>query len=168
MGSNAGCFFKVASAGDTVYIRVHGYASAVCCPTFKAFVDKMTDEGKRSFVVDLGPCKMMDSSFMGTLLSVIEPEGGIQRKLVVINADEKNYMLLQSVGLTKVLTILEGDIKVPKNLTLHKIEVQRATRQELMQTVERAHNRLIEVDENNRKRFEPLKKALAKEFPEEK
>ncbi|MCX7704351.1 MAG: STAS domain-containing protein [Planctomycetota bacterium] len=167
MKDDAGCFFKVASAGETVYIKVHGYALAVCCPTFRAFVEKMTEEGRRTFIVDLGACKMMDSSFMGTLLGIMECEEGIQRKLIIINADERNYNLLQGVGLTRVLTILKTDVGVPKNLVLHKLRVKRVSKDKLREAVEEAHRRLVEVDESNRKRFEPLRKALLKEIAEE-
>jgi len=167
MGSEPDCFFRVASAGDTVYIKVFGFASAVCCPTFKAFVERMTKAGKKAFVVDLGGCKLMDSSFMGTLLGILDEGKKNARKVVIINADKRCYSLLQSVGLTRVMAVHRRGVAVPKGLSLHRLRVQRAGKEKLRRIVEEAHDRLIAVDESNRKRFEPLLKALAKEFEKE-
>jgi len=167
MGSEPDCFFRVASAGDTVYIKVFGFASAVCCPTFKAFVERMTKAGKKAFIVDLGGCRLMDSSFMGTLLGVLDEGAEGSRRIVIINADKRCYSLLQSVGLTRVMAVHRKCMSVPEGLSLHRLKVQRAGKEKLRRIVEEAHDRLITVDESNRKRFEPLLKALAKEFGKE-
>lgn len=66
----------------------------------KEFVVRMIAKGRQEFVLDLGACELMDSTFMGMLTSVAFQLREVQSgQLRVVRANERNFSLLESLGL---------------------------------------------------------------------
>jgi anti-sigma B factor antagonist len=85
---------------------VEGKGSFQNSPVLKEFTKGMLDRGHRIFIVDLGRCPVMDSTFMGTLaglaLRLREFGDGF---LKVTNVNERNSDLLQNLGLNNLFEI---------------------------------------------------------------
>lgn len=153
---------RVATAAETVYIKVDGEGVAHLCPTLRTFIERMVKANKESFIVDLADCRYVDSSFLGTLLSVIEH----QKRIVVINARRNVTDRFDLLGLTQIIPIKSG-VAVPFSLSLHRLPVGVADKRALAEAVERAHRQLIKADRRNRARFAALLKLLKKELQQQ-
>ncbi|RKY16036.1 MAG: hypothetical protein DRP82_00150 [Planctomycetota bacterium] len=156
-----GSALRVATAADTVYIRVEGEGTANVCPTLRAFLMRMVTAGKRAFVVDLLKCRYVDSSFMGTLLEVVTEH---RRRVVIINASENVASRFELLGLVQFMPIKKGNVSIPNTISVHRLPIRSTDKRTLTEVVERAHKQLIKADKRNRERFEPLLKLLRKEL----
>src|SRR5919204_5152844 len=61
---------QVGVNGPAVWVRVEGKGNFLNSGNLKEFAREMVDRGYREFVIDLGNCAMMDSTFMGTMAGV--------------------------------------------------------------------------------------------------
>ena len=98
-----GCNQKV------VCIRVQGKGSFQNSAGVKRFAKAMVNRGFRDFVVDLAGCPVMDSTFMGTLTGIAFRlrelgYGGLH----VFNANERNTLSLEGLGLDQILSLENG------------------------------------------------------------
>jgi hypothetical protein len=164
--------FAVARAGDAVYVRVTGLGTMANAPILKAFVDKMIEEGFRRFVVDLEPCRGIDSTFMGTLLDVAtsaregprppkksasdEGEPGV----LLVNVDDHCRKQLVSVGLDAFLPIAPDKVVLPSGLELRALDMADVPPQERLKLVLKAHQELVAIDARNEAKFGPFLKDL--------
>lgn len=166
--------FEVARAGDAVYVRVSGLGNMGNAPVLKAFVDKMLEEGYRRFVVDLGPCRGIDSTFMGTLLDVATSarEGAKPYKksladsdegepgVLLVNVDDHCRKQLVSVGLDAFLPIAGEKAVLPPGLELRALESADVAPQERLKLVLKAHQELVAIDQRNEAKFGAFLKDL--------
>ncbi len=92
--------FADTESGLPVWVRVEGKGTFQNSPGLKDFSRKLIEAGRTAFVVDLGNCPAMDSTFMGTLAGIAlrlrEVGGG---ELWVVNRNERNADLLSGLGL---------------------------------------------------------------------
>ena len=91
---SAACF------AHEVWIRVEGRGNFQSSGSIKRFVHAMIQRGHRSFVVDLGSCEHMDSTFMGTLTGISQNLRELgQGSLLALNVSARNVELLENLGL---------------------------------------------------------------------
>jgi anti-sigma B factor antagonist len=85
---------------------VEGKGSFQNSPALKEFTKGMLERGHRRFIIDLGACPVMDSTFMGTLagLALRLREFG-DGSLLVRNVNERNSDLLRNLGLNNLFEI---------------------------------------------------------------
>ena len=78
----------------------------------------MLERGYRHFVVDLNSCTVMDSTFMGTLAGIaLRLREFGNGSLLVRNANERNWDLLQNLGLNNLFDVeSKGSELVTENL----------------------------------------------------
>jgi anti-sigma B factor antagonist len=157
----------VGSTKGTVWIKVEGRGNFENSPNIKELAKTMISKGSSSFILDLEQCELMDSTFLGTLASVAfnlrEVEGG---ELRVINANERNFTLLESLGLDHLFNIeADANQEVPQHLMQTpatggmKIEDQR-------EVILTAHEALVEADPRNEFRFRDVIDFLRNEISE--
>lgn len=164
--------FEVARAGDVVYVRVSGLGNMGNSPVLKAFADKMLEEGFRRFIVDLGACRGIDSTFMGTLLDVAttaregarpgsrsgsdDGEAGV----LLVNVDDHCRKQLASVGLDAFLPIAADRARLPDGLELRSLETKDVPPQERLKLILKAHQELVAIDQRNEAKFGAFLKDL--------
>lgn len=154
---------KVARSGDAVYVRVSGPGNVKICPTLQDFAKRMLVEGYRKFIVDLGECSTMDSTFMGTLVEIASLAPPMAESLMVINAQPHCEGLLEGLGLDNVLRIKRGSTDVP-GVRLEPLPEYAATQTERMRLIRTAHENLVKIDERNEEEFGPFLRQLTKEM----
>ena len=100
----------VARSADLGYIKVVGRGSFQNSGCIKAFYQQLLKEGVGRFVVDLGACTYLDSTFLGILLGLglklREAGSGVLR---ILNASPRNLELLKNLGLDRLISIEGGD-----------------------------------------------------------
>lgn len=157
----------VGSIGPTVWIKVEGRGSFENSINIKDLAKAMISKGRSSFVLDLQKCELMDSTFLGTLASVAfnlrEIEGGTLR---VVRANERNFSLLESLGLDHLFDI---EAETPREAP---VELQQAasspggTSADQRAVILAAHEALVEADPRNAVRFRDVIDFLRIEIAE--
>jgi anti-sigma B factor antagonist len=160
--------FFVARTAEGAYVRVHGMGNMHNAPTLNAFAEKMMEDGYCRFVLDLGPCRGVDSTFMGTLLGISsrakenakkKEEGG----LILINVGDRCRNQLSSIGLDAFLTFHETPQKVP-DAEFRRLGGKEVSPKERLQLILKAHHDLVAYDKRNESKFGPFLRSILKDI----
>lgn len=162
-----GCNQKV------VCIRVQGKGSFQNSAGVKTFATAMINRGHREFVVDLGKCPVMDSTFMGTLTGVALRlrelgHGGLH----VVNSNERNVDLLQGLGLDQILSLeLNGsehptdpEIEAQNSAGEEALRAEPLGKREMTETMIAAHQALVDADRQNFTKFKDVIEYLKQDL----
>jgi anti-anti-sigma regulatory factor len=60
----------VARCAETVVLRITGTGNLATAPALNDFLEKQRSAGYRRYIFDLGPCRGMDSTFMGCMVGL--------------------------------------------------------------------------------------------------
>jgi len=146
---------QAAIAGDKIFIRVTGRGSFKVSATLKQFIAGILSKQPVSFVVlDLAECIGMDSTFMGVLAGLSGRLKQSGQTLELINLSEKNALLLATLGVDKVIAHYSHSHghELPVEMA-QSLSTAEATKKDLAETALRAHETLVELNEENRPRF---------------
>ena len=158
--------------GDLVWVRVRGRGSFEVSPHLKQFADKQFEIGRKRFVIDLEECQLMDSTFMGTLLGIasrMEKDG----VLAVVNANDRNRMLMRNLGLNLLLDLDESgeEWSEERQLVAHCLRSMDTSkdvgREETATVMLEAHEALSDLRKENRPRFRDVIDYLKDELDQE-
>jgi len=156
---------RVGSVGRTVWVKVDGRGTFQNSPGVKEFVSQMIRRGHREFVVDLGGCELMDSTFMGTLAGIALRLREIgQGELKAVNANARNSGLLENLGLDQLFSVEQGPAEqAPESLQ----EAEGSGDEDAKGTVLAAHEALIEADAHNAVKFKDVVEYLRQELEQD-
>ncbi len=152
------------------WIRVEGRGTFQNSLYLKRVLQQTMKAGVKHFVIDLERCPMMDSTFLGTLtgaaLRLREAEEG---SLSVLNANDRNDQLLESLGLDHLLDVDREGKAWPEErrraagLIAHCRDVGSPPAEDQTEHVLEAHQALAEVSDDNACRFKDVIEFLEKE-----
>jgi anti-sigma B factor antagonist len=157
----------VGVTGKTVQIRLQSKGSFQNSPALKEFAKEMFDRGYRTFVVDLGRCPVMDSTFMGTLAGIaLRLREAGSGSLQVVNVNERNYELLRNLGLNNLFEIGSksaepSPVEAGSTALDQQDAVSRSGQAECM--IE-AHEALVGADPDNLARFKDVLEYLRQDL----
>jgi anti-anti-sigma regulatory factor len=101
----------VAHSGDLGFVKVVGRGSFQNSGCLKAFYLQLLKEGVNQFVIDLGSCTYLDSTFLGILLGLgLKLREGGKGPLNILNASPRNLELLRNLGLDRLINIAGGNL----------------------------------------------------------
>lgn len=125
----------------------------------------MIQRGNRDFVVDLGACELMDSTFMGTLAGVALRLREIgQGGLRAVNVNIRNTALLENLGLDQLFVVEAGpSTDAPPSLR----QADPGREEDAKGTVLEAHEALIQADSQNAVKFKDVVEYLRQELAQE-
>ncbi len=150
----------------TVCIKVDGRGTFQSSGGLKDFIKQMIHRGFRDFVVDLGNCDLMDSTFMGTLagaaLRLRELDHG---GLKVVRANPRNRDLLCGLGLDQIFDVTTGGIDQPMPET-RPVAATGQDRELQRETMLRAHEALAKADSANAVKFRDVIEFLRQDTGE--
>ncbi|MEQ8822141.1 MAG: STAS domain-containing protein [Sumerlaeia bacterium] len=152
----------VLSDDDIAVVRVHGRGSFQNSVFLERFAKHLQEQGRPAeFIVDLGECETLDSTFMGMLASVSQTQKRAGRhQLVVVNVNDHVRRLLKTLGLTYLLEIHESETTRATD-ALAKADLKPAEQEDIsrldqiLHTLE-AHKTLVELDGENEVRFQSV------------
>ena len=148
--------------------RVLGRGSYKVSRSLKDFASRVMDSGNAVFLVDLQHCVGMDSTFMGVLAGLSQrqqKENG--RKVILTGVSEKLVNLMKTLGLSQLVEIQEDP---PETETQDLTELKRVKETPLdsANTMLEAHEKLVEIDEDNRLRFQDVLEYLREDIQRQK
>lgn len=158
-----------------VVVRVWGRGSFLNSMELKELADRVADThgpGNYHFVIDLGECSTMDSTFMGTLASV----GLRQRRegsdeLCIVNTNEQSFRLLQTLGLAHFISVRKNDACGTGRASegdFLQTDRQAPSRTDRIVHMIEAHEKLVDANSDNAVRFESVLKYLRESLEREK
>lgn len=154
----------VGSSDRIVWIKVDGRGTFQNSPGVKEFVKQMIHRGSRDFVVDLGGCELMDSTFMGTLAGValrLRELG--QGSLKAINVNPRNAGLLENLGLDQLFVVEVGEA-APAPTDLREASEPQTDEAAQKAAVLSAHEALVRADAANAVKFKDVIEYLRQEL----
>ena len=99
--------YLVARTGTTVYVRAVGLANMKNAPMLDAFLQEEIRLQATTACVDLSACTGMDSTFMGVMVGCSQQLVKCSGRLVIVNPTEHNFRLLEMLGVSAVLPVIE-------------------------------------------------------------
>lgn len=130
----------------------------------KDYVQRMIAKGQKEFILDLGKCELMDSTFMGMLTSVAFLLRDIDNgQLSVVRANARNFSLMESLGLDHLFHV-EPESTAPAPETLKEATCPVTTPDEQKTAILIAHEALVEADPRNAVRFQDVIEFLRQEI----
>src|SRR5271155_5397389 len=101
----------VARSADLGFVKVVGRGSFQNSGCLKAFYQQLLKEGVTRFVIDLGACTYLDSTFLGILLGLgLKLRESGQGLLNILNASSRNLELLRNLGLDRLIQVSAGSL----------------------------------------------------------
>ena len=101
----------VARSGDLGFVKVVGRGSFQNSGCLKAFYLQLLKEGVSRFIIDLGACTYLDSTFLGILLGLgLKLRETGKGLLHVLNASTRNLELLRNLGLDRLIQVSGGSL----------------------------------------------------------
>lgn len=156
--------FLVNAYEDPVIIKINGKASFTNSTPVKELFDRLTEQGKKRFVLDFGNCTGMDSTFLGVLAGLgiklmrKDPPGSV----VLCRLGSRNQELIRNLGLHRLVTMDDGSESARIGEAeggLEKVEGsghENRTEIENARLVLQAHENLVEVDDSNKTKFQDV------------
>jgi len=152
---NAIVTVSVACFDREIWIRVDGRGNFQGSSSIRKFVHAMIERGYRQFVVDLGSCEHMDSTFMGTLAGISQNLRDLGHgSLVVLNVSPRNVALLENLGLNLLFSVqaMGAELQIPaeKGAKLLPLPTETGLEKEIVVS---AHEALVAANPENASRF---------------
>jgi anti-anti-sigma factor len=162
---------QVGVNGEAVWVKVEGRGTFLNSGSLKEFTREMVNRGYREFVIDLGDCAMMDSTFMGTLAGValrLKELG--HGHLHVVHCGERSRELLTGLGLDQLFTIHANGSAAPQCQRLQEEQKNGASangKQEQKRQMLDAHQALCEAVPENFSKFKDVLDYLKQDLHHE-
>ena len=147
-------------------IRIVGRANFTSSIDFKALMSELLQRGCHCFVLDLGECGLMDSTFLGVLtgfgLKLSGGEGGpAPRGIRLLNVSPRIAELLETLGVLHLFQLTQGPINPPAETQPVERAPAHPSKDELNRTSLDAHQTLMDISPANVARFKDVAQFLA-------
>ena len=160
---------SVGRGNGDVHVRVAGRGTFQNGQPLRQYAVEMIGQGARQFIVDLGQCEGMDSTFLGVLagigLQLREPP--TQGQLRLANVSPRNLELLQTLGLDRLFEIGPVLSPEPAGLVLQQLPDPAVsqfpaapTKDDAADLLLTALENLIRADQRNQTKFKDLTTVL--------
>jgi anti-anti-sigma regulatory factor len=158
-------------AGDKVaVIRISGRANFTSSVDFKALVHGLRAKGYNRFVLDLGGCLLMDSTFLGVLagmgLKFSEARNGEPpAQIELLHPNDRISDLLENLGVVHLFTVRRGPADpelTPDQMVdcvASDVDENKVTR-----TCLEAHQTLMDINPANIPKFKDVALFLAEDL----
>lgn len=149
----------IKETNNRVYIKAQGHVTANSCPELKTRVfDRLEAKPAVDEVdIDLTECEYMDSTFMGLIV-------GFNKRFLrfsnhpirLYGTNETCFKLLKTIGVSRLVEFIDEPIRFPE--PLERLGTGRKAGAGL---VLKAHEELMELSEENERKFSALRSILS-------
>ena len=177
--ANTASSLLVAIVDHAAIVKVNGRANFATSVTFKRLFTELRQRGFESFVLDLGECITMDSTFLGVLagtaLKINEQNLGVTplynhspaprtSSLRLLNPNQRVTDLLENLGVSDLFRTFHRDHEPVSTNEMIPAQEVCATREELSRTCLEAHQLLMELNPENASKFKDVTQFLAEDL----
>ncbi len=154
-------------------IRIKGRANFSSSVQFKTVVNELYDRGSERFILDLGECATMDSTFLGVLAGLalklsnerVKPAKPV---LEMYQPNERVLELLDNLGISHFFVRIERPPALTSGCAVAAPVATPLSKEELSQTCLEAHQTLMAVNPDNIPKFKEVTQFLAEDLKKSK
>lgn len=150
-------------------VRVVGRAAVEGARQFKVLVQRLESQGIHQFCIDLGECRIMDSTFSGVLAALASdpgscPAGCDDSRFTVINPNDRVRDLLDNLGVLPLVRVVEGTTLRMPGGGVEEIATPTSSKSESARCCLEAHQFLMDLKPENRPRFAEVTRLLEEQL----
>ena len=149
-------------------IKIAGRANFASSLDFKTLLNELAQKGYRHFIIDLGQCVLMDSTFLGVLAGFgmkLNPQGATaEHGIELHNATQRVSELLENLGAAHLFKMTSGELQLSADLQANTPESIHATHEQITRTSLEAHLTLMAMNPENVARFKDVTQFLAEDL----
>jgi anti-sigma B factor antagonist len=158
---------SVGLADNEVYVRVVGRGTFQNGQPLRRYALDMMERGIERFLIDLGGCEGMDSTFLGVLagIGLRLTQNGKTGQVRIANLSTRNAELLQTLGLDRLFSMTTGE--APADVLLQRLPdsdiahlSKTLSKTDTADLMLDAHESLIRADQRNLAKFKDLTSFL--------
>ena len=150
----------VGNLDNTAWVRIVGVATKDTSACIRRYFSEKFSQGLRNFVIDLGQCRLIDSTFIGILTGLAGniAEEGNSGEVKVIHTNERNEKSICKLGLDNLITIdREGsgseEMESRIGTSLNLLAEEELDKVEKTTMILRAHENICSANEENEEEF---------------
>ena len=145
---------RIANRGEVYLVQARGRANFEYAVPLRELAKSLASFER--FCIDLSECSAMDSTFMGVLTMLALKGAKAGRKVEILGANDTLRKLLHDLGVERLFAF-EPAAAAPAEL-LHSLKSATPEADLLAgaETVEEAHETLVDADSGNAERFESV------------
>jgi anti-sigma B factor antagonist len=156
---------SVGLVNNEVHVRVVGRGTFQNSQPLRRYALEVMERGVKEFVVDLGACDGMDSTFLGVLagIGLRVTQNGRAGHIRVANINSRNLELLQTLGLDRLFTIKDAPYERPADAVLQRLpdtDVAQLdkplSKRDTAELMLECHDNLARADQRNVAKFKDL------------
>ncbi|MBN1243300.1 MAG: STAS domain-containing protein [Spirochaetales bacterium] len=143
---------------EVVYIKARGHMTAALCPELKERVIARLESPPplQRIYLDLRDCEYMDSTFMGLIVGFNKRlQRSASRAITLLHVNDTCMGLLKTIGIVRLVELSDSEIPFPAPME-NLAGAGKATAGFILD----AHENLMELSDDNRKRFTTLYQVL--------
>lgn len=150
-------------------IKICGRANFASSPDFKTLLNELAQKGYCHFIIELGECVLMDSTFLGVLSGFgmkLNPNGAPpERGIELHNPSARVGELLDNLGAAHLFKTTTGPLQLPSEVQKTCTpESKNPTHEEITRTSLEAHQTLMAINPDNVTRFKDVAQFLAEDL----
>lgn len=159
----------VAATDQIAFLKIIGRANLNLSVCFKTVINQLRETGLKNFVLDLGECSTMDSTFLGVLAGSVlnsndsQPGSGAIC-LQLLNPNHRIADLLENLGVDHLFGIFCGSNPAEAKLKPSSQSEVPASREEISKTCLEAHKVLMALNPENIPKFKDVAQFLAEDL----
>lgn len=162
---------SVAVVDHTAFVKIPGRANFTSSVDFKTLVTELRARGVHHYVLDLGECVTMDSTFLGVLAGIAlrqvdgkQKEDATRLRLDLLNPNARIADLLENLGVMDLFTISHQ--KNPCTSIFEPVNNNRPapSHEEMSRTCLEAHELLMRINPENIPKFKDVTQFLAEDL----
>ncbi len=142
-------------------IKVAGRAAVERTRDFKAAVQNLAVIGVREIFIDLSECLLMDSMFSGMVANLA---AGPDLRFTLVDANQRVTDLLANLGALELFRVAHAREGMPDLGPVKELPVTCYDKRATTECCLEAHRFLMELQQENKARFETLEKVLQAEL----
>jgi anti-sigma B factor antagonist len=160
----------VSVADSTVYVKICGRAVFTSSVQFKTLVQELSDRGYQSFVIDLGECLVMDSTFLGVVagagsrLSVASTGQQDHAGIELLNPNPRVTELLENLGVMHLFRVTHCAPPDSSEFRAAPPGGACPSREEISRTCLEAHETLMRLNPANVPKLKDITEFLAQDL----
>jgi anti-anti-sigma factor len=167
--SNGPANLSVWVGDKLVCIKIAGRASFQGSVDFKTLIHTLWQQGHTRFVLDLGECQLMDSTFLGVLAGLglkfsQERNGNGPATLELLNPSSRVFELIDNLGIAHLFQVHQGQAPATDDLSPVAKPASPADRNETTRTCLEAHKLLMEINPANVSKFKDVTRFLEEDL----
>jgi anti-sigma B factor antagonist len=162
---------SVAVVDHTAFVKIPGRANFTSSVDFRTLVTELRAHGVDRYVLDLGECVTMDSTFLGVLAGIAlkqadakdaKPSEKFQMEL--LNPNARIADLIDNLGVMDLFTVLHQANPCTAIFEPLKNNRPEPTREEMSRTCLEAHQLLMSINPENIPKFKDVTQFLAEDL----